>query len=750
MKQRLAAGTVAGLVALLLSQSLTGIGYGAAGTARAAVRHGDPPLPTFYEGAKLHVPGGVQQVAVSDDGSVVAACNQNGVYIFTGQGLQTTASLTEPDLTECSLAVSGDGSTVVLGDQCPPSDTTSCGAGSAFVLSGDQWSQVTILFAPDGNDGDFFSDSVAVSANGSVILAGPASDAYVFTGNSWGTATQLSNPLGSGGDLVALSADGSEAVVDVLSPSCADQAPGAAIFSGTNHSRVTYDEGPASTGGNMCFSPTTLTVSSDGNTVSLVGTWTDFNVGFSFEQQDLYQFAGIDMASYTTSSMGSQGTNLVPLPYRDTPGMLLADCEGLSSGVITANAGSAYLLPEVESIRDLPGDASAELLDTDTATGDGFGCATAASADGTVEVIGSTGPGDDVYAFGGPTGYSQQIWGPIVDASYPWNASPVFAAKSSALLPVTLNTSGPCGVTQSDPNGGSWTVGLSDTGTCTLTLSQAGTASVTPTMVTDTFTITQAWANVSLSPVPTTTDASSSLTVSATTDASGTTPFITAKGKPKKNQPDKRACAAVGSNPVTVVAFYPGKCHVVGTVDTHWYVGNQKATVKIEKPAGATAIGVRFPHGSLKTVYSGVPVAVAPKISVPGVGVTVTYAGSSTGPVAAGQYPVIADVTQSGYFGGVAGTLSISPAPLMITAKNHSVQRKQKLPRLGWKANFVPGDTKHSLTVRPTCTAAVKVNKAGDVVSKPGTYPISCSGAADPNYTTSYQAGILTVTKASS
>jgi DNA-binding beta-propeller fold protein YncE len=56
---------------------------------------------------------------------------------------------------------------------------------------------------------------------------------------------------------------------------------------------------------------------------------------------------------------------------------------------------------------------------------------------------------------------------------------------------------------------------------------------------------------------------------------------------------------------------------------------------------------------------------------------------------------------------------------------------------------FVNGDTPSSLTTQATCTTT-----ASDT-SPPGTYPITCSGASDPNYTIGYgPAGTLAITRA--
>jgi len=95
--------------------------------------------------------------------------------------------------------------------------------------------------------------------------------------------------------------------------------------------------------------------------------------------------------------------------------------------------------------------------------------------------------------------------------------------------------------------------------------------------------------------------------------------------------------------------------------------------------------------------------------------------------------------------GQVTNDLTVLPADLTVTASNESAQVDGPLPTLAWSANFVNGDTASSLTTRPTCVTTAHVNNAGNVTSLHGTYPITCSGGADPNYNFRYASGTLTV-----
>ena len=89
----------------------------------------------------------------------------------------------------------------------------------------------------------------------------------------------------------------------------------------------------------------------------------------------------------------------------------------------------------------------------------------------------------------------------------------------------------------------------------------------------------------------------------------------------------------------------------------------------------------------------------------------------------------------------VAGTLTVTPAALTITADDKSKVYGAALPTLTASySGFVNGDTGSSLT------SPVGLSTTASAASDAGTYPITSSGAADANYTISFVAGTLTVT----
>ena len=112
-----------------------------------------------------------------------------------------------------------------------------------------------------------------------------------------------------------------------------------------------------------------------------------------------------------------------------------------------------------------------------------------------------------------------------------------------------------------------------------------------------------------------------------------------------------------------------------------------------------------------------------------------------------GTYPIIiskGSITNENVI-FVNGTLTISPAPLTISAKDCSREEGQENPDFEVMYDgFKNGETEAVLTQKPTVTTIATTD------SKIGTYDIEVSGAEAQNYTISYVNGILTVTEMSS
>ena len=120
-----------------------------------------------------------------------------------------------------------------------------------------------------------------------------------------------------------------------------------------------------------------------------------------------------------------------------------------------------------------------------------------------------------------------------------------------------------------------------------------------------------------------------------------------------------------------------------------------------------------------------------------------TCEATATSPV--GTYPI--KVSQGSVTGatvnGVAGTLTITPAPLTVKANDASREYGEANPAFtvtysGWKN----GETDAVLTTKPTATTTADAKTAA------GTAAITVSGGAATNYDFTYANGTLTITKA--
>jgi hypothetical protein len=110
----------------------------------------------------------------------------------------------------------------------------------------------------------------------------------------------------------------------------------------------------------------------------------------------------------------------------------------------------------------------------------------------------------------------------------------------------------------------------------------------------------------------------------------------------------------------------------------------------------------------------------------------------------AGNYTIMCSGASAANYAIVytSGTLTIKPAPLLITANNQTAIYRGTLPALTWTGSgWVNGEGPGALTTQPTCTTVTTTNPVG-------TYAINCSGAVDPNYAITYAPGKLFITYA--
>jgi gliding motility-associated-like protein len=122
---------------------------------------------------------------------------------------------------------------------------------------------------------------------------------------------------------------------------------------------------------------------------------------------------------------------------------------------------------------------------------------------------------------------------------------------------------------------------------------------------------------------------------------------------------------------------------------------------------------------------------------------TIATTAATTSPI--GTYPVTASGAASPNYtiSYAAGSLTVAPATLIITAANKSKSYGSANPALTVSySGFKNSETNAVLTTQPT------IATTATTTSPVGTYPVTASGAASPNYAISYSAGTLTVTPA--
>ncbi|WP_277543664.1 FG-GAP repeat protein [Haloarcula laminariae] len=129
----------------------------------------------------------------------------------------------------CSVALSRDGTTALIGDRLNDTKGTNTGSAHIFNESGDSWSQQARLVPDDGDSRDNFGNTVALSSDGTTALIGSYEDndpngdragsAYLFdsSAGSWSQQAKLTAADGDSDDLfghsVAIARDGTIALI---------------------------------------------------------------------------------------------------------------------------------------------------------------------------------------------------------------------------------------------------------------------------------------------------------------------------------------------------------------------------------------------------------------------------------------------------------------------------------------------------------------------------------------------------------
>jgi len=198
---------------------------------------------------------------------------------------------------------------------------------------------------------------------------------------------------------------------------------------------------------------------------------------------------------------------------------------------------------------------------------------------------------------------------------------------------------------------------------------------------------------------------------------------------------------ATSSSPV---GSYPSSCS--GAADANYtisYLGGtvQVATATVVVTASSDSMTYGGSTPTITPSYSGFEngESAASLTTAP----TCTTAATSSSLVGSYVSSCSGAVDSNYTFTYVNGSVQVNPAPLTIAATSDSMTYGGATPAiLPLYTGFVNGDTAASLTTPPTCSTLASS------ASSVGSYPTSCSGAVDSNYTITYVSGSVQVNPA--
>ncbi|TDW97400.1 putative Ig domain-containing protein [Dinghuibacter silviterrae] len=188
------------------------------------------------------------------------------------------------------------------------------------------------------------------------------------------------------------------------------------------------------------------------------------------------------------------------------------------------------------------------------------------------------------------------------------------------------------------------------------------------------------------------------------------------------------------------------------------YKGSTTYTLIVNAPAAIVLSPSTLPAGAYGQAYAGATItatggtssytyAVTSGSLPPGISLGTDGVLSGT-PTAVGSYSFTVTATDAStgagpYKGSNTYSITVGKALLTITANDQSMTYGGTVPALTVTySGFINGDNSSSLTIQPTASTAV--TPATGV----GQYPITVSGAVDPNYSITYVNGTMTVNPA--
>jgi hypothetical protein len=286
-------------------------------------------------------------------------------------------------------------------------------------------------------------------------------------------------------------------------------------------------------------------------------------------------------------------------------------------------------------------------------------------------------------------------------------------------------------------NGDTFTITYATTATAA---SPVGTYTITPTVsgpATANYNITTSNGTLTITPAPLTIAANS-----ATRAYGATNPTFTGTTTGLVNNDTVTVTYATPVTTASPVGTYPIVPTATGAALTNYTVTATNGTLTITPAIATVTIAVANAtriYGAANPIFTSTITG-----ALNGDVLTASYSTTATPASPVGNYPIMATLTGSGAANYtatvVAGTLTVTPAPLSVTANNASRMYGTANPTFTGTINgLVNGDTV-TTTYATTATIASPV----------GTYPIVpiVTGAALSNYTLVTSNGTLTITQA--
>ena len=373
-------------------------------------------------GGSINTVGGWLQLSASNRIDVSRTISTSGGYVeFNTGGNLTLSSATLANWREqskfaaadgagndqfgTSIDISSDGNFAIIGS-ARDDVGSNADQGSAYIFfrSGDVWTQLAKLIAPDGASNDRFGTSVALSADGSTAIVGAPFDdngsannqgsAYIFTAASgWAQQAKLLAADGAAADEfgvdVALSSNGNTALIGSYLDDVASNVDQGSVYAFTRSGSIWSQQAKiiASDGASSDYFGRSVALSSEGST-ALVGAHLD-DVGTNVDQGSAYAFIR------TVSAWSQQGKLLATDGLGGDEFGYAVDLSGdgntaligaYADDVLTSvNQGSAYVFTRFLSAWS----QQAQLIAGEGDASDLFGAAVALSGDGLVAMVGA-------------------------------------------------------------------------------------------------------------------------------------------------------------------------------------------------------------------------------------------------------------------------------------------------------------------------------------------------------------------------